>query len=53
MPMLLCVSSSVTEANCETMKSFCISSMNSWSQPNSTNSHKMPMVIEKQNDIMA
>jgi len=53
MGMFLFVGSSMTEVIELTIVSFCISMWNSLSMPNSKNSHRTPMVIEKQNATSA
>ncbi len=53
MEMLLSVGSRLTEEMAFTMVSFCMSSRNSRSAENSINSQSTPMVIEKQNAVIA
>ena len=50
--VLVMVGSSATERMVWTTVSFCMSSISTLSAKNSTNSHKTPIVIEKQNATM-
>ena len=53
MGMLLFVGSSITDEMVWTIVSFCMSMWKSLSIPNSKNSHRTPIVIEKQNAASA